>query len=91
MFQPSEEQLDSLWSFLLSPIDEEHKPTSPLPFILEKHARRVDPWDAFDTLHIFRNRYERSLPARQPTNRHVALVDQPDAEDVFRQVKQFLA
>lgn len=89
IFQPSEEQLDRLCAFLQTPIPEEDEIISPLPLTPEKRARRVDPWGAFESLNIFRNRYERKLPEIRPTNRHVALVDQPDAEDLFREVKKF--
>ena len=70
------------------PSPEKDGPSSPLPLLPEKYARRVDPWDAFKSLHIFRNRYERELPKPRPREHMVALEDDPVAQDLLEVIKQ---
>ena len=95
IFQPSEEQLDRLCSFLLTPSvvlpseeDEENKLPSPLPITPEKYARRVDPWDAFRMLHIFRDRYERRVSEYRPRGHMVAFEDDPQAQNLLKEVQE---
>ena len=88
IFQPSEEQVDCLCHFLLVPSPEEDGPSSPFPLLPEKYARRVDPWEAFKSLHIFRNRYERKLTECRPREHMVALEDDLVARDLLKVIKE---
>ena len=88
IFQPSEEQLDKLCAFLQAPAaPAEDGPPSPLPLAPEKWSRRVNPWDALESLHIFRDRYERRRGDR-PRQHLVALEDDPHAQDLLRWIKE---
>ena len=90
IFQPSEEQVDRLYTFLTTPAsesDDDQIFPPPLPLIPEKYARRVDPWDAFGSLHIFRNRYERRRGPR-PKGHLVALEDDPQGLDLLEIIRE---
>ncbi|KAL2758159.1 hypothetical protein ACRALDRAFT_2119270 [Sodiomyces alcalophilus JCM 7366] len=87
IFQPSEEQVDRLYTFLTTPASESDEISPPLPLIPEKYARRVDPWDAFGSLHIFRNRYERRRGPR-PRGHLVALEDDPQGQDLLEIIRE---
>ncbi|KAL1861439.1 hypothetical protein VTK73DRAFT_7074 [Phialemonium thermophilum] len=87
IFQPSEEQVDRLYTFLTTPASESKEIPSPLPLVPEKYARRVDPWDAFASLHIFRDRYERRRGPR-PRGHLVALEDDPQGQDLLALIRE---
>lgn len=87
IFQPSEEQVDGLYSFLTTPGHENDDLSPPLPLVPEKYARRVDPWDAFESLHIFRDRYKRRRGPR-PRGHLVALEDDPQGQDLLEIIRE---
>lgn len=89
IFRPSEDQIDHLCAFFQTPTSEEDGPLSPLPLAPEVWALR-GPLGRFRINAHLRNPYERKLPRIRPTNRHVALVDQTDAEKLFKEVQKFL-
>ncbi|KAK1764664.1 hypothetical protein QBC33DRAFT_546773 [Phialemonium atrogriseum] len=77
-----EPQLESLISFLL---DESGRVESPLPiFVDEKSRKRFDAWDAMAFHHIFRDRWERSIPdIKDESSIRYNTGDYPELQDVF--------
>lgn len=59
-------QVEMLWKFLRPrDLDPSAARASPLPILGDKNNRdRVDPDDAIDSHHIFRDRWERKIPVR---------------------------
>lgn len=76
-----------LYSFLTTPASESNEILPPLPVIPEIYARRVDPWDAFELLHIFRDRYECRRGPR-PRDHLVALEDDPHGQDLLEIIRE---
>lgn len=82
LYPPTEEQFDSLISFLLSSADQATA-ICPLPFLGEEINRpRWNPWHAFAFEHIFRDRYERRL-SEFPQDRQCVRsgIDWPELRD----------
>ncbi|CAM1503228.1 Fc.00g080040.m01.CDS01 [Cosmosporella sp. VM-42] len=67
LYPPTEEQFKALISFLLADPEHMEEPPSPLPIHGTSANRpRWSPYDALAEYHIFRDRYERSLPSERP-------------------------
>lgn len=84
-------QVEELLNFLLGSSE-----TSPLPILGNKQNRdRVDPDDAIDIHHIFRDRWEREVPVRDywywRSRRDVqSALDYPELDDEMEAIRQHL-
>ncbi|KAK2745992.1 hypothetical protein FQN55_005814 [Onygenales sp. PD_40] len=89
IFQLSEAQIQQFADFVIPlSLSLSQRPVPPFPFKAERQTRRVDPWDAMATLHIFRNRYERKLPARRVYNCVLTPEDYPEIEDQTKTIRE---
>ncbi|KAF4345044.1 hypothetical protein FBEOM_918 [Fusarium beomiforme] len=78
LFPLTTEQFDTLVSFLL----EDSEAPSPLPFTAtSKNRWRWHTWDAMARHHIFRDKYERSIPPSKATRGVKSAVDWPEIAD----------
>ncbi|KAK7431843.1 hypothetical protein QQZ08_001461 [Neonectria magnoliae] len=95
LYPPTAEQFNSLVAFLLADTDSRGK--TPLPLPIHGTAQNRPRWRAYEAFvdnHIFRDRYERKMPAQrpEPTPPHrITGVDWPELEDDWYVLGQFQA
>ncbi|KPM42479.1 hypothetical protein AK830_g4052 [Neonectria ditissima] len=92
LYPPTPEQFNSLVNFLLA--DTEARKTTPFPLPIHGTSQNIPRWrpyEAFVDQHIFRDRYERKLPAQRPeiSFHRLRNVDWPELGDEMYLLGQY--